>query len=143
VHHVVTCEFHGSSRRAARSLTLLGSLIPGLVNGYVSGVVNAALTIRNLGAGVSQTVVSNASGYSDVPNLVPGEYTVTVSAPGFATFVRSDVDLNVGSQLVINARLSPGQVNEKVEVTVDAPNVDLSGSSMGGTLRGAAVRTCL
>jgi len=136
------------------SLALLGLLLPLPVTSQVSGgaitgtvtdqsgaiVLNATVVVKNLGTGVSQTVASNASGYYDVPNLVPGEYTVTVSAPGFATVVRSDVDLNVGNQLVINARLAPGQVSETVEVTGEAPNIDLSGSSMGGTVRGGTVR---
>src|ERR1700681_4155678 len=73
-------------------------------------------------------------------NLVPGIYTVTVSAPEFSTFIRSDLVLNVGSEMVVNAQLVPGQVNEKVEDTGEAPNVELSGSSLGDTVRGGTIR---
>jgi len=122
-----------------------GQVSGGALDGTVTDksgavVVSAKVVVENVGTGVRQTVMSNESGYYSVPNLIPGAYTVTISAPGFATFVRSGLGLNVGGDLVVNAQLAPGQVNEKIEVTGEPPNIELAGSSLGTTVRGGTIR---
>ena len=42
---------------------------------------------------------------SPATNLLPGNYEITVAAPGFATQVRTDITLEVGAQQVVNSTM--------------------------------------
>ena len=43
----------------------------------------ATVIVTNIDAGIEPTVTSNAVGYYSAPFLIPGDYKVTVSSPGF------------------------------------------------------------
>ncbi len=67
-----------------------------------TNIPNAELTIKNLGTGITVAVSANSDGLYSAPNLLPAEYQVEVSAPGFSTVVRTGVTLTVGAQQVLN-----------------------------------------
>src|ERR1700688_3597668 len=62
-----------------------GAVIPG-----------ATVTVTDPSKGFSRSVTTDAQGNYQLLELPPGEYTVTVTAPGFAT-QRTDVVLTVGA----------------------------------------------
>ena len=49
---------------------------------------------------------------------------MTLQKEGFQTLVRGGIDLSVGSTVTVNAQLVVGSVQEKVEVTAEAPAVE-------------------
>src|SRR3984893_18636004 len=104
-----------------------------------AAVAGARLSIRNTATGVSTDVTTNASGFYSAPNLLPGTYEVTATAAGFATEVNAGVVLTVGAQQVLNIPLRVGQVTEKVEVTGEAPAVELASSSISGVVNSETV----
>lgn len=55
-----------------------------------------------------------------------GGYEVSLTAPGFKTVVRSGITLTVGGEQVLDIILQVGEVSEKVEVTAEAPSVQLA-----------------
>jgi hypothetical protein len=59
-------------------------------------IVTASLVIRNNATGEVRTATTNAKGLYSAQSLQPGIYTITVSAPGFATHVEQGVELTVG-----------------------------------------------
>jgi hypothetical protein len=71
----------------------VGGSLSGMITD-VSGaaVPNAIVSIANVATGVT----TNAQGIYNAPNLLPGSYQVTVSAPGFQTAIASGVILTVG-----------------------------------------------
>src|ERR1022692_2271912 len=79
-------------------------------------VAGAQVTITDIATGVSRVVPTDGSGSYSSANLLPGTYSITVTAPGFATEVRSDIDVTVGSQILINLKLKPGATQERIEV---------------------------
>ncbi len=81
----------------------------------------------------------NAAGFYTAPNLLPGKYEVTVVATGFSTEVRSGITLTVGAQQMLNIAMQVGQVSQKVEVTGEAPTVQLASSDIGGVVGQTAV----
>src|SRR6202049_2247825 len=104
-----------------------------------AAVAGARVSIRNTATGVSTDVTTNTSGFYSAPNLLPGTYEVTASADGFATEVNTGVVLTVGAQQVLNIPLRVGQVTEKVEVTGEAPSVELASSSISGVVNSQTV----
>ncbi len=72
-----------------------GATLSGLVTDEQGGpVANATISIKNAGTGVAREVSSNPDGIYSAPNLLPGEYEVTVTATGFQTLTEKGITLN-------------------------------------------------
>lgn len=103
-------------------------------------IANAKISIKNISTGVAQEVNTNSSGFYTAPNLLPGEYQISVSAQGFQTELRSGITLTVGEQQVLNFSLRVGELTETVNVTTAAPTVELSSSALSGAIADTTVR---
>ena len=118
-----------------------GATMSGTVSDPSGGLIpGAALSIKNVATGIDRQIVTDASGVYNAPNLQPGMYEVTVSAPGFATTVRGGVTLNVGAQQLLNFALKVGEASQRVEVTGDALPVELASSEISGVVTQKAVQ---
>jgi hypothetical protein len=112
-----------------------GGRISGAVTDPTGAAVpNAQIAVKNTDTQVKRDVTANADGLYSVPNLVPGSYEVRVSATGFKTVVRPELQVEVGSELVINVELSVGEVTEQVLVTADPPIVELATSAISNVV---------
>ncbi|MCU1341704.1 MAG: hypothetical protein JWN92_1127, partial [Candidatus Acidoferrum typicum] len=89
---------------------------------------------------ISRNVTTNADGFYSAANLVPGNYEVSVSAAGFNTEVKKGIVINVGAQPVFNLVLQIGAVANRVEVTTEAPTVQLTSSDISATVNATTVR---
>jgi hypothetical protein len=103
-------------------------------------IAGAQIAIRNLNTGISRTVSTDSAGLFSAPNLEPSTYQVSASAPGFSTVVQSGVKLTVGAQQALNFSLPVGQQNSTVQVTSEAPEVQLATSSLGSEVNETTVR---
>lgn len=104
-------------------------------------IPQAQVAITNVATGVTTRVTTNSDGYYAAPNLLPGEYEVTVSAMGFATEGRKGISLTVGSQQVFNLTLHVGSAEKTVvEVTTEAPAVQLASSDISAVVNATTVR---
>ena len=62
-----------------------GAILAGtVVDPSGAAVVNATITVRNMGTDVVTVDQTNVAGAYVAPNLRPGEYTVSADAPGLA-----------------------------------------------------------
>ena len=112
-----------------------GATLSGTVTDTSAAIIpQAKISIKNVATGISTTVTANADGFYTAPNLLPGSYEITASAPGFATDVHSGITLTVGAQQALNFTLQVGQVTQKVEVTGEAPAVQLASSSISAVV---------
>jgi len=105
-----------------------------------AAVASANVVIRNSATGVTREVSTNADGFYSAANLLPGEYEVTISATGFNTEVKKGITINVGSQPVFSLALQIGAVANSVEVTTEAPTVQLTSSDISATVGATTVR---
>src|SRR6202047_4921711 len=102
-------------------------------------IPNAKISIHNVATGEMRDVTTDAAGLYAAPNLLPGKYEVIITAPGFSTEVRSGITLTVGTQQLLNVTMKVGQVSEKVQVTGEAPAVQLATSVISGVVSQTAV----
>ena len=117
-----------------------GATMTGTVSDASGAVIpNAQISIKNLATGEVRAVTTNSAGFYSLPNLLPGSYEVTATAPGFSTEVRSGITLTVGAQQLLNMSMKVGQVSEKVQVASEAPAVQLANSTIGGVVSQTAV----
>ena len=100
----------------------------------------ANVTIVNEDTGISRSVDTNTDGFYSVPLLQPGKYMITAKGAGFATQIRTGVTLEVGAHDVLNLTLQVGQMTQTVEVTAEAPTVELASSSISAVVNSTTVR---
>lgn len=74
-------------------------------------------------------VVTDDHGQYKIVDLRPGVYTVTFSAPGFATTKRPDLELNTGVALPVDVSMTVSSTGETVTVTGATPVVDVQNTS--------------
>ncbi len=68
-----------------------------------------------------------------IPYVLPGTYTITVTAPGFKTQVQDDVVLQASQSRGLNFSLMVGSATQTVEVTGAPPLIETANGS-GGTV---------
>jgi outer membrane receptor protein involved in Fe transport len=103
-------------------------------------IPNAQVFISDVATGVTRTVSVDAAGFYAAPNLLPGTYEIRVTATGFSTAVQKGVTLTVGAQQVLDFSMRVGQMSQIVEVTTEAPTVELTSSELGATVNSTTVR---
>jgi hypothetical protein len=118
-----------------------GATLTGTITDSSGGEVpNAQVVIKDMSTGVERTVTTNKDGFYIAANLLPAEYQVTVTAQGFNTEVKTGIKLNVGMEQEFNLVLQVGTVTHRVEVTAEAPAVQLSSSDISATVQATTVR---
>jgi len=117
----------------------------GTMTGTVTDTSGAVLpgveiTITNTGTDQTRKTLTNETGRYRAAALNPGGYKVSASFAGFEMMVRSGITLTVGSEAVIDFSLNPGQVSETVDVTGEAPLVNMTPASTAGLINEEQVK---
>jgi Carboxypeptidase regulatory-like domain/TonB dependent receptor len=114
---------------------LAGSNLSGVVSDESgAAVANAKVSIKNLATGDVRDATTNADGVYSAPNLLPGNYEVTVTASGFQTLVQKGITLTVGSEQALNFTMKVGQLAQTVTVSEAPPTVDTTSSTLSATV---------
>jgi Carboxypeptidase regulatory-like domain len=112
-----------------------GATLSGTVTDSSSAVIpKAQISIKNVATDVTRSTETSTAGFYTAPDLSPGKYAVSVTAPGFNTAVRTNITLTVGAQQVLDFTMQVGQVSQTVEVTEEAPSIDLASSTISGSV---------
>src|SRR5437588_2903705 len=82
-------------------------------------VPDVKISILNIDTGVMTELATNGAGLYDAVSLVPGQYQITFSKPGFDKLVRGPVTLSVGI-ITVDAQLKIGVATQVVEVSAEA-----------------------
>src|SRR5262245_22600854 len=126
-------------RTLAQDIT--GSIVGLVKDSGDAAVAGATVTIKDTDKNVVVRVVTtNSEGAYSAPLLLIGHYAVTIEAPNFKKFSRSNIELNVNDRLTVDATLEVGQVTEVVQVESSALQVELQTATQSGLISGAEVR---
>jgi hypothetical protein len=118
-----------------------GATLTGTVTDPSGSVIpKVQVSVRDVATDVSRDVYTNSAGFYTAPNLLPGNYEVSVTATGFSKEVRTGITLTVGAQQVLDIKMQVGQVSQTVEVTGEAPTVQLTSSTLSAEVTAATVR---
>ncbi len=83
---------------------------PGAISGYVrdtSGIPQMGAIVEIVGSAANElTVFTDAAGFYDAKDLLPGFYSVKVSAPSFLPVLREQVGLHPGTNVHLNITLN-------------------------------------
>jgi len=97
-------------------------------------MVGVSVVITDVQRDLSRTVVTDDAGEFVAPDLLPGIYKITAQAKGFKSYARTNVQLEVATDLRIDIVLETGDASETVTVTEQVPLINLTNATLGGTL---------
>lgn len=121
----------GAARLAAQEFR---STLTGEVTDPSGAVVpNATVTAVRSETQQTYTVKTNKSGLYSIPYMLPGLYTVSVSAPGFKLHTQQKVLLTASQTFGLNVQLQVGASTQSVTITA-APPLLQTANAMGGTV---------
>jgi hypothetical protein len=104
-------------------------------------VANAEVSAVNEATGVSRSVATSSEGAFRVPLLLPGSYTLTVSAGGFATSSLRSIQVTVSQTSSVNVTVAIAGANQDVQVNGKSEIADLESSTLGGLVDQAAIQS--
>src|ERR1700757_1398484 len=114
--------------------------ILGTVTDQSGGLVKGAhVAITNVDTGVTRTLETSDVGDYVAPSLPPGPYKLVVEATGFKRVERSGIRLEVAKDLRLDITMQPGSVTEVVEVTAEAPLIETTNDTLGGTFSNKSI----
>jgi hypothetical protein len=115
----------------ARAQIVSGTIVGTVTDATGAVVTNGSITATNESTGVARSAAADASGGYVLPQLPPGNYRVSISAPGFRTYDVSHVVLLVDQTVRVDAQLDLGEVTQRVEVSAQTAQVDSETSTLG------------
>jgi hypothetical protein len=146
------CEGRGVGRRVLMNLMVLGIAVllgagwaaaqtggQGALEGSITDptgavVGNATVTATNQASNVPTTRNSSSAGLYEITPLIPGVYTVTVTAKGFETYKQQNIEVNGLNVTGFNAKLDVGSADQTVTVTDAPPELQTTNATLGGVI---------
>lgn len=133
----VVCLLVALGALPAAAQTFRGGIQGTVTDSTGAALPGATVTITNVATKLTRTTFTDKDGNYFMPELPLGEYMVKADLSGFAPKAVTGIAVDVGSNRRVDLQLSPGGVQEKVEVVGAAPLVETTGNTMGGKLGSA------
>lgn len=110
--------------------------VTGTITDPTGGVVaGASITLRNVDTATERTASSGTNGLFLFDFITPGNYSLTVKAPGFRTLERKGITLATTQTLREDIQLQLGDTAETISVIADVATVEPDSTSLGTALR--------
>jgi hypothetical protein len=121
------------------SQAAVGTILGSVFDSSGGAIAGAQVTIIDVARGTSRVLATDAAGQYTAPSLLAGTYTVRAEAKGFRSVEHTNILLEVASDVRVDLALSPGEQTQTVTVTEEAPAIDTTNSTLGGTVTNQAV----
>jgi hypothetical protein len=116
------------------------SAIVGEVRDATNAVVSGAIvTITSHETGLRRSAQTDGAGRFNFPQLKPGTYSVRVEARGFDPRQNDNVISGLGQKQTVDFTLKVAQSNEEIEVSSEAPLINLENANTSTTLSAPAL----
>jgi len=117
----------------------LGATVHGLVADPDNAVIPGAAVTLTPATGKALTTQSQSDGTYALRGVPAGTYSITITMPGFATYVRQGVKITAGQNLTQDAKMAIQEQSQTVQVTAQAAQVgvDPDNNASSTTIKGA------
>jgi len=120
---------------------VVGGTISGTVTDSTGAVIpSAQVLVHDDDTGTLRTLTTSNAGTFTAPSVGVGRYTVTVTAPGFKPYKRTDVTVTVGQTLELDLKLAVTSGTETVNVEDTPPAVNVSTEQSSGLVNSRQVK---
>jgi hypothetical protein len=116
-----------------------GSIAGTVVDPKGAVVAGATVVVKNIATNQELTTQTSGEGTFNVPALVAGVYTATITATGFKQAVVTEVKVDVGKPSSIRVDLEIGSANETVTVVGGGELLQTQTATVGTTLTGRQI----
>ncbi|MBL8233273.1 MAG: TonB-dependent receptor [Bryobacterales bacterium] len=120
--------------------SIFGSLQGSVSDESGAAIPGAAITLRNTNTGVTVNTRTNDTGLYFVGEVRPGSYELSVEASGFQKHLRKGITLRVEDRLRVDVLMKVGQVNESVEVTAEAQQIQTENNTLGRVMEEGTIK---
>jgi hypothetical protein len=100
--------------------TTSGDLTGTVVDSTGALIANPSVVVTNVDTGVSTTTKGSSSGEIRVSNLPPGNYNVTATAPGFASYTVKNLRIDLNKSSTVTLTLAASGATASVDVSAEA-----------------------
>jgi Carboxypeptidase regulatory-like domain/TonB dependent receptor/TonB-dependent Receptor Plug Domain len=119
---------------AVAAQSFRGGILGTVSDATGASIAGAKVTANNVGTGLSREAITDTDGNYSFTELPLGTYSIRVAKEGFRTQSVTNIVVAVEGPQRANVSLTPGRVEETVEVMADIPLVETSSNTLGGTL---------
>src|SRR5260221_9318246 len=125
--------------------TIHAQVAGGSITGTVRGESGAPMpgvhmSSTDSAARAARTVITDTDGFYNVPDLPPGVYEMSVSAPGFVTQAMTSIAVAAGAERSLNFVMRAGDPQQVVRTVAPPSQVSSASSTVGGTVGASTVR---
>ncbi len=117
----------------ALAQTETGQITGAVLDQSGAAIAGANLTLRSTKSGAIRNSTSTTTGNYSFTNLLPEEYELTATVPGFTTFKQRAV-VTVGSAVALDVRLAIGSETQTVQVTETSTAVNTETQTLSTTV---------
>jgi hypothetical protein len=119
---------------------ITGSMSGRVTDGTGSVIVNANVTVTETAQNIATVRKTSNDGNFTVAGLMPGNYSITVEAPGFKKLNRSGIPLDANDKLAIgDLVLEVGSVTDSVEVSAQTVVLQTESVERSATISGKQI----
>jgi hypothetical protein len=119
---------------AAWAQTTTGALVGTVTDGTGAAIPGASVTAAETATNWQTSATTNDSGGFSIPNLPPGDYTVTIEKERFRKSVWTNVTIRVNDIQRLSAEMELGQLSDTIDVTVPLPLLQTDTSGISATI---------
>lgn len=120
--------------------TFGGSIRGTIMDPTGASIASVNITLEQVNTGLKWKLSSSSTGLYSAEGLPVGGYSVTVSARGFATAQRDNVEIQEGSERLLDIQLVIGESSQTVQVVSENVNLDSATSALQAVNTGNVVR---
>ncbi len=124
----------------AQDLTTTASITGTVVDSTGAILADATVKISGVDNGVVRTIKTSSGGTYAVPLLPPGNYTLSIDAPGFKSYQQNGITLVPGQGAKQDVSLAVGAESEQVVVTSEAPLLNTADANLSAEIDERQVR---
>jgi hypothetical protein len=133
---IVACLFPAKAAPQGETTSAIIGEVRDTTNALLLG---ATVTITNHETGLRRTAQTDQAGRFNFTQLKPGIYSVRVQAPGFDPQQNDDVISGLGQKQTVDFTLKVARSDEVVEVSSQAPLINLENANTSSTLSARAL----
>jgi hypothetical protein len=124
----------------AAAQAIHGTLSGRVLDSSRAAVPDAVVTMLDIATNASAVTITGADGAFRFTRVTPGQYRLTVEKPGFRQQVRDALTVAVNEQVVVEAVLELGAVEDTVTVEAGPPVVQSRSAEVSGLIDEERVR---